>query len=45
VIKNNDEIEIRLCKEDFTCDLKRRRDCYESVARKRLVESVTDWGH
>jgi hypothetical protein len=28
---------------DSMCDLKLQWDCYESVARKRLVESVIDW--
>jgi hypothetical protein len=43
--QNNGKKGIRLCKEDFMCDLKLQWDCYESVAGKRLVESVTDWGH
>jgi hypothetical protein len=29
-------------KEDFMCDLKLQCDCYDSVARKRLVEDVLD---
>jgi hypothetical protein len=29
-------------KENFMCDLKLQSDCNESVARKRLVESVRD---
>jgi hypothetical protein len=33
---------IRLCKEDFMSDLELQRFCYESVARKRLVETVID---
>jgi hypothetical protein len=32
-------------KEDFMCDLNLQSDCYQSVARKRLVESVIDCGH
>jgi hypothetical protein len=28
----------RLCKEDFTCDLKLQQDCDESVARIRTSE-------
>jgi hypothetical protein len=31
-----------LCKADFMCDLKLQLDCYESIARKRLMESVID---
>jgi hypothetical protein len=34
---------IRLRKEDFICELKLQWDCYESVDRKPLVESVIDW--
>jgi hypothetical protein len=30
---------IRLCKEDFMCDLKWQWDCYKSVARIRLVKT------
>jgi hypothetical protein len=45
VIENNGKKGIRLCKEDFMCDLKLQWDCYESIARKRLLESVIGWGH
>jgi hypothetical protein len=44
-IENNGKKGIRLCKEDFMCDLKLQWDFYESVGRTRLVESVIDWGH
>jgi hypothetical protein len=44
-IENNGKKGIRLCEDDFMCDLKLQCDCYESVARRRLVESVIDWGH
>jgi hypothetical protein len=43
VIENNGDKGIWLCKEDFLCDLKLEWECYLSVARKRLVESVIDW--
>jgi hypothetical protein len=37
-LQNNGKKGIRLCK-GFMCDLKSQRDCYESVARIRLVKT------
>jgi hypothetical protein len=42
MIEINGKKEIRLCKEDFMCELKLQRDTYEFSARKQLVESVID---
>jgi hypothetical protein len=39
VIERNDRKEIKLCKEDFTCDLKLQCDCDASVARIRVVRT------
>jgi hypothetical protein len=38
-LQNNGKKGIRLCKEDFMCDLNLQRDCYKSVARIRLVKT------
>jgi hypothetical protein len=39
VFETNGKKGIRLCKEDFMRYLKLQRDCYESVARIRLVKT------
>jgi hypothetical protein len=38
-LQNNGKKEIRVRKEDFTCDLKWQWDCYKSVARIRLLKT------
>jgi hypothetical protein len=40
VTKDNGKKGIKLCQEDFMCDLKWQWDCYTSVARTRLVKTV-----
>jgi hypothetical protein len=39
MIENNGKKGIRLCKEDFMCDLKLQWDCHESIARIQLVKT------
>jgi hypothetical protein len=38
-LRRNGKKEIRLCKEDFICDLKWELNCYKSVAWIRLVKT------